>query len=277
VELAEPQKIGMDAPSRKPWSDFHRRWLRLKPPLRPNEEVRAAIRAALAGSLEHALLLGVTPELSDIALNTTAVDRSAMMIALAWPGNTPMRKAVNGNWLNLPCRDRLFSAVLGDGSLNCLDYPQGYRRLYEQLGRVLLPEAKLAIRCYVTPDSCETLAVVREQTMAGRRRGFHALKWRLAMAIAAERSDPNVPVWLIRDVFNREFPDRARLVQATNWSEEEISEIDDYRDAVEIFSFPTRQQLLAVVPDAFAKPRFAASGTYELADHCPLLVMELKS
>ena len=55
---------------------------------------------------------------------------------------------------------------------------------------------------------------------AGEIRSFHAFKWRLAMAIVAEAADPNIRVETIRDVFIREFPDRAMLAETTGWRAE---------------------------------------------------------
>ena len=264
----------MDILQKSLWDGFHRRWSRLKPPLRPNAEVREAIAEALSGHLQRALLLGVTPELSDIAFDTTAIERSPMTIELIWPGNTKLRRAMSGNWLKLPLRDRVFSSVLGDGSLNCLNYPGEYLRLFGQLSRVLQPGAKAAFRCFLTPDPPESVEHVRNDAMAGRLRSIHGLKWRLAMAITAERHDPNLPVQLIRDVFNREFPDRRSLAMAMGCNSEDIDDIDAYEGVRDIFSFPTRTEILAVLGSRFGNPRFVPSGTYEVADCCPLLVME---
>ena len=258
------------------WRDFHRRWSRLKPPLRANCEVTASIGSAIEERRRHALLLGVTPELSAVADQTTAVDWSPGMIAHIWPGDTPSRRAVLGDWRAMPLERREFSAAIGDGSLNsiCLG---DYGAVFAQLERLLQPGARLAVRAYVTPDSCESVAQVRRSTMAGDAGGFHAFKWRLAMAIVAEQHQADLAVARIHHVFEAEFPDRAALARATGWSREDIEEIDAYRGVDTVYSFPTRREIRDMIPPGFRSVQFLASGTYELAGRCPIVVADFAS
>src|SRR5262245_54585614 len=100
------------------WLDFHRKWSRLRPPLRPNHEVIEGMRGLSAAVNGRALLLGVTPELATIAEDVTAVDRSQTMIDYVWPGDTKCRRARQGNWLELDYAADTFSLIVGDGSLN---------------------------------------------------------------------------------------------------------------------------------------------------------------
>ena len=58
------------------WEEFHRRWGRVKAPLRPNREIVAAFEAAVAGHTGRVLLLGVTQELADLGRELIALDRS---------------------------------------------------------------------------------------------------------------------------------------------------------------------------------------------------------
>ena len=252
------------------WARFHRRWSRLKPPLRADQAVVDAITTLLGERSARTLLLGVTPDLAPIGDDLTAVDWSAQMIAWIWPGDGPARRALLGDWREMPTGERRFSAVIGDGSLNCLalaDYPG----VFDQLMRVLEPGGRIAVRMYLTPDVGETLAEVRGAVMAGEIKGFHAFKWRLAMALAAEQGRPDTPVAEILAAFDQTFPDRAGLAQATGWDLAEIAEIDDYAGSRTVFSFPTRGQVLARMPAAFEGARFAPAGAYELAERCPIL------
>jgi SAM-dependent methyltransferase len=260
-----------------PWERFHQRWRKLEPPLRPDRDVCAAFEQLLADRDARALLLGVTPELTSIAADIVAVDRSESALSRIWPGDGPSRRALNGNWLNLPCASQSFSAAAGDGSLNCLDYPLGYRRLFDELVRVLQPGGRVVIRVYLTPDRCESLAVTRFRTMEGAVSNIHALKWRVANAVCAERGVPNIAVTTILQAFNRTFPDRPALRRATGWTDDDIAQVDAYERMPDVFSFPTMSQLLAVVPDAFVQRRSVAVGNYELAERCPLLVLEVKA
>jgi hypothetical protein len=258
------------------WGDFHRRWSRLKPPLRANAEVIAAISAVVKDQPGCVLLLGVTPELADIGRKTVAVDWSENMIAHVWPGDTDRRRAVLGDWLAMPLRRRRFSAVIGDGSLNCLAYGD-YPALFARLERLLAPGARLAVRVYATPAPCESIDSIRQDAMAGRIAGFHAFKWRLAMAIAAERRSPDVPVALIHRLFENQFADRRALGRAAGWDREEIDEIDAYACSETAYSFPTLGEFAAALPRSFRQPRFVDSGAYELAERCPILVAEFRA
>ena len=256
------------------WSAFARRWSRLKPPLRPHPDVCGKLRELLDGSPTRALLLGVTPELVDLARYTVAIDSSGQMLSAIWPGNTSARHAVKGIWTELPCSSGCFSAVIGDGSVNCLEYPEAYRNLFGELARVTQAGGCIAIRVFLTPDGCESVETVRRSTLAGGIGSIHALKWRLAHAACAQRGNANLPVQAILDVFNREFPDRHLLAAMTGWRQDEIAQLDTYDRMPDTFSFPSASQLLSTIPRWFRNVRFVAAGGYEMAERCPLLVME---
>jgi len=235
------------------------------------------MRMLVAGRQGSALLLGVTPELTDIASKTLAVDHSDGMLRTVWPGDRPTRCAVKGSWLNLPCSAAAFSTVLGDGSFNCLEYPLGYQSLFDELARAMSPGGRIAVRVFTLPDRPESPQTVRMRTMAGCVGSVHALKWLLAYAICVQRSTPNVSVQTIADEFNRHFPNRADLQRATGWRAEEIASIDAYEGMADVYSFPSIGEMLAVVPPSFERPKIVHVGCYELSDRCPLFVVDAKS
>ena len=253
--------------------DFHLRHARLKPPLTPNGEIVAAYASAIEGHEQCVLMLGVTPDLLPVAKTAVAVDISRRSIEHLWPGDTATRKVIRGNWLEMPLQTREFTAVIGDGSMAGVRVNE-YPLLFANLARVLLPGARLAIRIYETPEPGESIEQVRRDTMAGKIPGVHAFKWRLAMAIASENQSPTVPVALIHQNFERQFPDREALIAATGWSAEDIREIDAYAGHKLIYTFATRRELLATLPPEFSHPRFLPSGHYELAERCPIFVAD---
>lgn len=264
------------ATARNHWDDMARKWARVKPPLRPNAEVGEAVLRQLTAIPGQTLLLGVTPELAAVAHPIIAVDRNPGMIACAWPGNTPGRQAVQGDWLHMPLAGDSFANAIGDGSFNTLTWPDGYARLFAELLRVLRPGGRVVVRNFTTPDPGETLAAVRTAVLERRIGSLHAFKWHVAMALVAPRPEPNIGVTEIRDAFLEMFPDRPGLMAATGWTEEEIETIEVYKDSVVRFSFPTLAQFGAVVPQHFTAPRAVASGAYEMADRCPILVMNCR-
>ena len=253
------------------WNAYHRRWAQLRPPLRPNDEIVSAFRDAIAGQEERVLLLGVTRELADLGRATIAVDRNEAMIKHIWPGDTARRRAQHGEWLSLPLPDRSVTAAIGDGSLSAVTYPDEQRTLLNELARVLRPRGIVALRIFATPEEGETLAQVQRSALDGRIKSFHAFKWHVAMAIATEQGNANVAVAAILDAVNALFPDREQLAAATGWSDQDIATIDVYRGSKEVYGFPTLTQLRAILPPSFEPLQVSPSGTYPLAERCPIV------
>ena len=238
-------------------------------------EVAAGVKQQLSGINGRVLLLSVSPTLSSIGFDITAVDRVEAVVRHRWPGNTPIRRAIVGDWLKLPFADGSFAACIGDGSMNALD-SRNAALLYGSIARVLLSGGKFVCRVYLTPDIGETISMVARAPWQSPIRSFVYFKFRLGMAIAAESAQPNVPVKSIYDVFAVNFPDRDRLAAATGWDRSEIDRIELYKSSSDVYYFPTGRQVLSNVPGDFSNAHFVPVGTYELAERCPLLVMERK-
>lgn len=255
------------------WAAFQRRRAALRPPLRPTAEVVAAMRRLTAPAAGPTLILGLTPELLASVGEWLAADWSATAIADARAAESPRRRCLQADWRALPITPASCGAAIGDGSLSCLAWPGDYGRLSAELARVLAPGAVVAIRCYATPDEGERIGDVAAAALAGAGGGFHAFKWRLAMALAAAHG-PNLPVSAIADAFDALLPDRAALAAAAGWSLDQIAEIDAYQGSALAYSFPTRRQILGAIGPGFVAARFIETEGYELAERCPLLVLE---
>jgi SAM-dependent methyltransferase len=253
--------------------DFHRRWATLQPPLRPHANVVAAIAELLPPGDETVLLLGVTPELAVVPARTIGVDWSEKMVALAWPGDTPHRKGVLGDWRRLPLAEASVAAAIGDGCLTMLHYPDEQRLLIDQLRVVLARGGRLVLRCFATPEQGESLADVREAALSGTV-GFHAFKQRFNMAAALEAGVMNIQSDRLFRMFEELFPDREHLSRASGWSVQAIAEIDAYRGSEYVHCYPSRSQLMALVPGWMAGARFVETLGYPLAERCPLLVLD---
>lgn len=239
----------------------------------PFGEIAARIKEQIFDIDGRLLLLTVNPTLSGIGRDIIAVDRSEAVVRYRWPGNTPSRQAVVGDWLDLPFANASFSSCVGDGSTNMLKF-QDLKLFYGNLSRVLRPVAKFICRVYLTPDKPEPMPAAVAAPWQGGIGSFLYFKFRLGMAIAAESHNPSVPVASIYDVFTANFPDRRHLAAATGWERSEIDKIDLYKASPEIYNFPTRQQMLSVIPPEFSNPRFIPVGGYEFAERCPLLCVE---
>jgi SAM-dependent methyltransferase len=255
------------------WSSFQRAFFRMRPPLRPDADVVAAFRALTRDCADPMLLLGVTPELADLSPNLTALDRTQAMIDAVWPGDTPNRRARVGNWLKLGLPAASFASVIGDGALT-VPWPGPATKLLREAANVLMPGGRFVCRVFASPEKPEPLEALHAAIGAGQVGSVHALKWRIAMAIARGRGEANVAVREIREQFMRWFPERDALAAERGWPREEIDTIDAYAGSDANYSFATRAQFLEIVPSEFVNPRFVEAGAYELAERCPLLVLE---
>lgn len=258
---------------REHWNSFQRGFFLMGPPLRPDADVVAAYRELVRDRDDPMLLLGVTPELADLSPNLTAIDRTQQMLDFVWPGDTPQRRARLGNWLKLGMPSASFASVICDGGL-AFPYPGLQTKVLREAANVLMRGGRLVGRVFTSPETGETLEAVREALGRGEIGSVHALKWRIGMAIAHERGSPNVPVIEIRDTCERWFPDRAAFASGTGWPRDEIDTIDSYAGSNVVYGFASRSQLLANVPPEFTNPRFVEAGSYELAERCPMFVLE---
>ena len=252
--------------------DFHRRWGTSQPPLRLHADVPAAVARLLPPGDGPVLLLGVTPELAAIATNVVAVDWSEAMIASVWPGDTATKLAMLGDWRDLPLAEHSMATAMGDGCFTMLRYPDDARLLLDQLGRVLRKGARAMIRCFATPEDAESVSDVRHAALAGGI-GFHAFKLRFNQAVTLESGRMSITSDDLFRRFEMLFPDREALSRTSGWSPDTVAEIDAYRGAASVHSYPSRSKLLEIVPHD-VRASFAPSGNYPLAERCPLLVLE---
>ncbi|TPI14049.1 class I SAM-dependent methyltransferase [Mesorhizobium sp. B4-1-3] len=256
------------------WDNYHRHWKLLEAPLRPTPETVSIFERELDPAEADVLLLGVTPELADLGRTMLAVDGSAAMVRGIWPGDSARRRAIVGNWLNLPLSRASVDAVIGDGCLTVVDSARVRHGLLGELARVLKPGGQAAIRVFAGPESFEDLPGIKAQALAGEIGNFHALKWRMAMACATNDRDRAIKVQAIRDTFDKTFPDRAALAAATGWSMASINTIDVYAGSDTTYCFATLAMLVDEARGWFGEMRVVPSGSYPLAERCPLLVLQ---
>jgi SAM-dependent methyltransferase len=268
------------APRTDHWPRHAQQWARVGAPLRPSPEDVACVEG-IAGARARplrGLVLGVTPELVGMrwpaGSAVIAVDRSAAMIA-AMPragadASASMRAtALQADWRALPCAAGSIDLAAGDGSLSCLPFPRDYRVLAGELARALAPGGELVLRLFASPEPRETLADVAAAVAARAIGGFHAFKWRLAMAIAG---GGDVAVADIARAFDRVAPDPDALAAHTGWPRVAIATIDAYRGSDVVYSFPSAADAVAALAPELALVAQHVPA-YELGERCPTVVL----
>lgn len=258
------------------WQAFHKRFARIRPPYRVDPTTAVLFGELIEGFDAHVLELGVTPELADLGQELTAVDWSEKMLSHIWLGDSDTRRAILSTWWEIPPLSPKPTAVVGDASMTCLVWPDLYSSVFSKLETLLADKARVVLRCFILPDKPEQISELRRDAMAGNIKGFHAFKLRLSMAVVGEADGANIAVKNILDGFNAHFPDRQELIAATGWHLDDMKEMDAYEQSDAVYSFPTRKELLSVIPTSFSNIHFHDSGTYEVAEHCPFLVMDFK-
>jgi SAM-dependent methyltransferase len=241
--------------------------------------MESAVRTWAAGQAAErveALLLGVTPLIAGMqwprATRLLAVDSSAAMLHAVWPGDIPRRRyGVCASWLDLPQSAHSSDVAIGDGSMNCLRYPDGFRRLCESVCRVLKTDGIFVLRCYVQPDSQEDPDTVFAGALTGTIPTFHQFKFRLLMALQASTQD-GIKVddvyryWASRPHQKTDWPSRA------GWSREDVETMDLYRGSSTVHTFPTQAEWHAALHEFFEEVSISTSPYY-LAERCPTMVL----
>lgn len=255
------------------WNTIRRHWQLLGSPLRPPAEAVEAYERELDLSKAHVILLGVTPELAGLGTTMTAVDESSDMIAGIWPGDTAFRKAINGDWLDLPVPNASVDAVIGDGCLSALGLSTARRALFAAIADVLRTDGRAGLRLFAGPETPDDPAAVRALALSGGVSTFHELKWRVAMTATGDAPDHAIPVRTIAERFDALFPDRNELSARTGWGLPTIGTIDVYRNSPAIYTFAPATALVSEAGAYFGDVRIALTGSYGLAERCPLLVL----
>ncbi|MFH2134318.1 MAG: class I SAM-dependent methyltransferase [Pseudomonadota bacterium] len=255
------------------WQNFASQWNRLGSPMRPCAEDVSNFQTALGDTKDSCLLLGVTPEFASITPRLTAIDNSPDMVRALWPQE---KRSVLGDWLDMPFEDASFGNIIGDGCPVLLEFPQQQERFFTEVARVLRPGGRLLLRAFVCAAQAESPEQVCHEARQGNIKGFHAFKWRLSMAIASQTHNYTFPVSNTLHTFDVQFPDRQQLAEITGWDMQDIATLDLYRDSIAHYSYPPLAQLRNIFPRELAEIGLMY-GHYELAERCPLLVLERRA
>jgi SAM-dependent methyltransferase len=242
-----------------------------------SDEVVAAYRSAAAPPARtRALLLGATPQLSDIAGDVTAVEASAAVIATRWPGDTAHRRAIEGDWRAMQFAKATFDLCVGDIALNVLPSLDDAASVLDRIAGFLAPGGRIAIRAVLRPERRESVTAVFNAAFCREIAGFGAFKWRLMMAMAAERASTHLRVADALARFNETVLDREAFSRQTGMARADVDAIDAYQGSSEIYCLPTSADLVSALGSRLRLVEYRPSGTYELAERFPIAVMDLR-
>ena len=157
-----------------------------------------------------------------------------------------------------------------------LEFPQQQAQLFSEVVRVLKPGGRMVLRAFVCAAQTESPQQVCHEALQGNIKGFHAFKWRLSMAIASQTPGYTFRIAETLRTFDRHVPDRQQLTDATGWAIQDVDTLDLYRDSTALYSYPPLSQLRKLLPKALVEIDLM-NGHYELAERCPLLVLERRA
>ena len=257
------------------WDDFAPACGELGPPLRPSpEDLRFAEQTVAQMTAPRVLMLGVTPRIADLrwpeGSRIVALDKSHSMTRTAWPGNLEGRRWVAcANWLTPPLGRDSCDVVIGDGSINNIEFPGEFERLTCVAASVLCESGRMILRCYLQSDPAESVDAVFDAALAGQIGSFHTFKLRLLMAM-----QPSACAGVcVGDVYRTwAHWGRRSLPGGPGWGPAAVATIEYYRDSTTRYAFPTKEELKGAL-----FPRFELESyfqpSYEFGERCPTLVL----
>jgi SAM-dependent methyltransferase len=232
----------------------------------------ASLPAGIPGRRIDVLMLGVTPELALFPwaeqTSLRAVDSSKEMIQSVWPGDGPDRKAVLGDWQQMPFADASFDLIVCDAGLLLLVEIASLIAVGGELRRLLRRDGRIVMRHFARTDGLETEQSVVAATEAGEMHNFHGLKLRLLMALDAQTPGQGVRLGDAWDCFERLFPDRESLARRLRCDLETVATIDAYRGRDGRYIFRSLAEVARVL-NAFQLTQ-GPVGHYPFAEYCPV-------
>lgn len=258
------------------WAKIAANWRLIGPPLRPAKEDINFVTAEVQKMLRpRALLLGVTPELYDLAwpygTKLQAVDHNQAMIDAIWPG--PAESIQCAEWTALPFADASKDVIVCDGGFHLLSYPDGQLALVREIQRVLAPEGLCILRLFTPPVTREDPVFIIADLVQGKIPNLNLLKLRLAMAM---QPDPaaGVAVHDLWDKLHRDAGPWKNLAALIDWPLEHLEAIDAYKDSPNRYHFVDSEQVKRMFTRDPGGFEHAASHipVYPLGERCPTLI-----
>lgn len=255
------------------WANLFRTWDLIGPPLRPYPDVVAVLKRELAMDSADTALLGVTPELARLGKTLVAIDAAPHMIGALWIGDDSTRKAVVGNWLDLPLTDGSVDVIVGDGCLSAVISEAQRLRCLQEMARVLRPGGRAGIRLFARPKKTEALDAIRGDALAGKIKALAEIVLRTALSLPVAAPDYGLKMSAVLDAIDGMFGDRTALMAAGGWQPGAFAFIDLYKGSDTICCWLNEDIHVTEASRYFADVRLVASGNYPVAERCPILVV----
>ncbi len=249
------------------WDTFAEDW-RVDPPQAPDvtdqawflEEARRAPRQE--GPL---LVLGATPQFAGLAWPpgawTLAIDISGGMLRRVWSPAAAGRRsgALRGDWLALPLRPGTASLAVGDGCFGVLRGPEEAAAMAREVRRVLHPQGRLLLRCFVRVPGGPTVDELFASLERGEVDRIGWFRWRVAMALqaAGETQVDRHRVW---EVWRARVPDLEALAARTGLPADHVRRVQRWEGERTPLHFPTLEEVRAILLPAFRSLREASAG-----------------
>lgn len=268
-------------PANDHWRRMAGAWHQMGPPLRPAPADTAAAARALEGVgqqtlARRGLVLGVTPELWSLpwpdGFQVLAVDHTAGMVEEVWPG--PRGTAWLGDWRSLPLRDASIAVAVCDGGFHTTPWPDGWRSMVAELGRVVAAGGRCVVRFFVPPEQAEPVDAVLADLADGRVPDLNVLKLRLWLALHVDAGSP-VALHDVWAAVAAAVPDLDGLAARLGWPAEHVATFTSYRDSPGCYWFATEDEVRHVFcadPGGFSKVEVVRPD-HPFGSLCPTVVV----
>ena len=248
-------------------------WSEITLPLRPLGPVTSKVRSLIPSNDNSLLIMGVTPEFADLTTDVTALDLLPEMIEKVWPGDSDLRRAVQGDWRNMPFSDEAFDVVVNDNGFNLLSIPEQADIALLEIHRVLRPGGRAILRWTIAPEKALSDDELIHFAMHECDGMMEALRWQFALQASLRTPGPSMQPFEAYDLFCKLFPNTDELQAANGWNDATFSRMAFYKDGKLPMHFPKRAEVNALINKRFPNNEFVDSGDYPMSNLEPLVVL----
>lgn len=261
------------------WDKFWKNWSHVHSPLRPNTEDIAHFSQIIPDLPPQAriLLLGVTTEIRamDWPKDSTlySVDNNMHIIQGLWhPTAHCPSHIICADWSNLPLKNSFFDLIIGDGVTTPLDFPRTFNQVINEFHRVLKPHGKLMLRHFFKDPNGPNEEQVWLNAYKNKYPNFSAFKWHLAHALQTSPLK-GIKVTDLLASWEKHLPYWAENGRELPWPLGEIATIEVYRTSRLRYIYLNSREMDTVFKKTFKRTR-SFYGTYELGEHCPVVIYD---